>query len=358
MTYSLKDYYNHLHHGKTTDKWERYLDAYDLVLAPYREREITLLEIGIQNGGSLEIWSQFFPRSRKIVGCDINPDCRTLIYSDQKIKVIVGDANDPHVIDEIRSETVVNIDIIIDDGSHTSSDIIKTFIKYFPILADEGVFIIEDLHCSYWKEFEGGLYDPMSSMAFLKKLSDAINYEHWGHAGKKVSDLFLEFGQFFDIDVTQVPFDHIYSVTFYNSVCIIHKKEKTDLGNRIIVGEQQTIVSLDNVLSRSCAAAQENNYWTGMFRSPEAEFYPNQLLIEQLKNEFHSCKQDNFILKDEISQLKNRINQLNDEIIQLKNGINELNKEMEVKEKYLNEITNSKSWKIIQKIQNLLKGSR
>jgi hypothetical protein len=40
---------------------ERYIDAYDAVLVPYSQKEITLVEIGIQNGGSLEVWSKFFP---------------------------------------------------------------------------------------------------------------------------------------------------------------------------------------------------------------------------------------------------------------------------------------------------------
>lgn len=331
MNHSLRDFYhNRLHHGKTTDKWERYIDAYDAVLVPYSQKEVTLVEIGIQNGGSLEVWSKFFPNFRKIIGCDINPDCHKLTYDNPNIHVIVGDANEDGVVEKIKAETAGSIDLIIDDGSHVSSDIIKTFIKYFPLLSDDGIFIIEDLHCSYWKEFEGGLYDPMSSMAFLKKLSDAINYEHWGYPGKKVNDLFHEFGQFLDIDVTSTPFDHIYSVTFFNSVCIIHKKKTTNLGKRIIVGEHQDVISLDNVLTDSHAPGQGDNYWTGMVRSPEAEYYPNQLLIEKLQSEIQSCKNDNLLLK----------------------------KDIENKDKYLNEIINSKSWKMITKLRAVFKGSR
>ena len=50
------------HVGKVSDKWSSYFDEYDRILAAYSElRRIRLLEIGIQNGGSLEIWSHYFP---------------------------------------------------------------------------------------------------------------------------------------------------------------------------------------------------------------------------------------------------------------------------------------------------------
>lgn len=338
MSKDLHDYYhNHLHHGKKTDKWELYIQAYDVMLAPYRDKKINLVEIGIQNGGSLEVWEKYFPNFERIVGCDINTDCLKLTYANPDIHVVVGDANEDAIISEIISKTNNRIDIVIDDGSHTSSDIITTFIKYFPLLADDGIFIIEDLHCSYWKEFEGGLYDPMSSMAFLKKLSDVINYEHWGYPGKKSSDLFSEFGEFLNIDVTKVPYDTIHSITFYNSVCIIHKKNKNCLGRRIIVGETQDVVCLDEVLLESHPPVQGDNYWTGMNRSPEAEFYSNNLLIDKLKGEIA-------IQKKNLHEIEN---------INL-----ELQHEVEAKNNYINEIINSKSWKLIQKMRNFFKGTR
>ena len=54
-----------------------------------------------------------------------------------------------------------NFDLIIDDGSHTSGDIVKSFARYFRHLSHGGIFVAEDLHCSYWSNFEGGLYYPV-----------------------------------------------------------------------------------------------------------------------------------------------------------------------------------------------------
>ena len=48
------------HTGKVSDKWSIYLSEYDRILSEYRHKPLCMLEIGIQNGGSLEIWSKYF----------------------------------------------------------------------------------------------------------------------------------------------------------------------------------------------------------------------------------------------------------------------------------------------------------
>ena len=55
------------HHGKVSDKWSLYLREYDRIFGPYRSSKIAMLEIGIQNGGSLEIWSIVDPESETMV---------------------------------------------------------------------------------------------------------------------------------------------------------------------------------------------------------------------------------------------------------------------------------------------------
>ncbi len=89
------------HEGKVSDKWSAYLAQYDRLFAPYRERPIRLLEIGIENGGSLEIWSKFFVDAEKLVGCDINPDCARLRYDDPRIGLVVADANTDEALQQI-----------------------------------------------------------------------------------------------------------------------------------------------------------------------------------------------------------------------------------------------------------------
>ena len=135
------------HKGKVSDKWSLYLEIYDRIFKDMREDALALLEIGIQNGGSLEIWARFFPLANSIIGCDINSKCLNLKYLEQNIKLVVGDANELATRQAILSISNA-FDIVIDDGSHRSSDIIKSFCLYFPSINPSGLFIAEDLHCS------------------------------------------------------------------------------------------------------------------------------------------------------------------------------------------------------------------
>jgi len=171
----------HLHKnkktGKVSDKWDSYLPVYDRLFGPHREEPVDLLEIGIQNGGALEIWSQFFVKARNIVGCDINPRCAGLKYSDNRISVVVGNANEDAIRSRIR-EISKHYDFIIDDGSHTSDDIFRSFVVYFPLVKPGGIYVVEDTHTLYWPHYGGDLHGRKTATAFFKLFVDLVNFEH------------------------------------------------------------------------------------------------------------------------------------------------------------------------------------
>lgn len=231
------------HTGKVSDKWSLYLSEYDRLFKDYRDKPIRLLEIGIQNGGSLEIWSKFFNNASVLIGCDINPDCKLLNYDDSRIEIIIGDANSAEVCERL-SQLSPQFDIIIDDGSHLSRDIIKSFALYFPTIVDGGIYIVEDLHCSYWVNLEGGLFDPYSSISFFKRLADVINHEHWG-IPKARSDILLGIFTKYGCSVNPEVLTQVHSVEFINSMCVIRKAPAQDnsLGRRVIAGLTELVVS-------------------------------------------------------------------------------------------------------------------
>ena len=231
------------HQGKVSDKWSFYLDQYERLFNPLRDKTISLFEIGIQNGGSLEVWSKYFPRAKVFVGCDIDKKCSNLVYQDSRINLVIGDANKPKIQKEVIKKGGP-FDIVIDDGSHRSGDIIKSFVNYFPYLANNGVYVIEDLHCSYWEDFEGGLFAPYSSMMFFKQLTDLVNYEHWG-VSKNYTEILKGFSVQYDLKLKQDVLEKIESIEFLNSMCVIRKSSgKTpELGLRIINGKDAAISS-------------------------------------------------------------------------------------------------------------------
>ena len=260
---TLEELYSQ-HTGKVSDKWSSYLFVYDQILKSYRNMNVRLLEIGVQNGGSLEIWSKYFSNPKIIVGCDINPKCAKLTYENSRIHVLVGDANS----DEVKSNVIElskSFDIIIDDGSHTCSDIVKSFAKYFHLLEYGGIYIVEDLHSSYWKEYEGGLFYPFSSVTFFKYLIDIINYEHWGIA-KEPTDLLNKLCKKYSCTIDPIDLESIHSITFFNSLCVIIKckPEHNSLGKRYLVGLIEEISKLQQKFNNTynVPPGQKNNQWS------------------------------------------------------------------------------------------------
>ena len=84
MDQSISDLYK-THLGYVSDKWASYLPVYDRWFLPYRNREISFLEIGVQNGGSLQIWNKYFNNAKNIIGCDINTQCGQLVFDKDRV---------------------------------------------------------------------------------------------------------------------------------------------------------------------------------------------------------------------------------------------------------------------------------
>lgn len=224
------------HQGKVSDKWFSYLKKYDDVFSDFSQKPINFLEIGVSNGGSLEILAKYFKNATHFIGCDINPDCQVLQYEDPRVSVVIGDANSDYSQNKI-SEISHHFDIIIDDGSHRSSDIVKSFARYFQMLANDGIYVVEDICCSYWNAFEGGIYNPTSSIAFFKCLVDVVNHQHWGIEANR-SAVLNKFCEAYQVDFSESDLEKINSIEFCNSLCIIRKKSADSnlIGNRTITG--------------------------------------------------------------------------------------------------------------------------
>jgi len=238
--------------GNVSDKWSLYISEYERLFAPYAAKVVNLLEIGVQNGGSLDVWVNYFVQGSNIVGCDIDASCGALKFDSDAIRLVVGDVNKADTQRAIYAH-VPSFDIVIDDGSHTSPDIIRAFCALFGRINDGGLYIVEDLHCSYWQRFGGGLYHPHSAYAFFKALVDVCNHEHWGVITK--SDEFLK-NLGFDVADLERHLEHIHSVEFLNSMCVVHKQAPAQnvLGYRVVKGSVEKVSSiklLDNTAARA-----------------------------------------------------------------------------------------------------------
>lgn len=344
---SMKRLYEE-HAGKLSDKWSIYLEEYDRVLGNWREKSVRMLEVGVQNGGSLEIWSKYFPKAKVIVGCDINQDCSKLIYDNESISVVVGDANATDTRDSILNISN-RFDLIIDDGSHLSSDIIKTFSLYFPLVELGGVYVIEDLHCSYWKDFGGGLFKPDSAVSFLKRLTDVLNYEHW-ETNDTRRDLIVGLMEELDVDISEESLSEIHSIEFVNSMCFIKKcpQEKNFLGGRVIAGSEAVVVSGMESLHGSYMPAPKKS------SGEQHEAVLNERDLGAISSvELQSMKRQLQELSSETRFLREvcRAKESNNE--KLKESLSKSEGARSVAEEFSEQILNSRSWRLTASIRYL-----
>lgn len=127
-----------------------FLDIYEKYFQDYVDKNIVFLEIGILNGSSLKVWDEFFTNS-KIIGLDINPSKKQ--YENNNIEIFIGSQDDENLKNEIINKYSDGFDIILDDGSHINSLTLSSFNLYFPKLKKGGLYIIEDTHCTYGRDF-------------------------------------------------------------------------------------------------------------------------------------------------------------------------------------------------------------
>ncbi len=198
------------HKGRIVHKWVHYLEEYESHFARFVGTDVRLLEIGVSYGGSLELWRRYFGKSAKITGIDVNMDC--LNRCDPPNKVRIGSQGDPDFLRNVIGE-MGGLDIVIDDGSHVGRHQRSSFETLFPILNDRGIYVIEDIHTSYWPGvYEGGYRRADTAIEFIKDLIDGMHAKFHDHAADRNSDA-------------------ISAVHIYNWTVVIEKREPRPMGH-------------------------------------------------------------------------------------------------------------------------------
>jgi hypothetical protein len=199
-------------HG--SDKWGRhwYTPHYASHFGPIRRQRLKVLEIGVggyadanAGGESLRMWKYYFPKS-DIYSIDLYDKSR---FEEHRIKIFRGSQDDPQFLRSVV-EQMGGLDIVIDDGSHINDHVLTSFNTLFPLMSQQGIYVIEDTQTSYWPEYGGDSYDLKNQntvMTFLKGLTDGVNYEEIARNNYEPS--------YFD--------RNIVSLHFYHNLVFIYK---------------------------------------------------------------------------------------------------------------------------------------
>ena len=222
-------------------KWTHYFDVYDRHFSRFRNKEIVILEIGVSEGGSLHMWRDYFGEKAKIYGVDINPRCKEL--EEENIKIFIGSQSDRKFLKSLVKQ-IPPIDILIDDGGHTMKQQIASYEELINHVKDDGIFLSEDLHTSYWLGYGGGHKRRGTFIEYTKNFIDFLNANHSEQRS---------------LSPTRFT-NTIDSIHYYDSIIVLEKKKKE--------------ISLHENIGQ-------------MSFPPQPEISSSQKLINRVKNSFN-----------------------------------------------------------------------
>jgi hypothetical protein len=157
-----------------------YAPGYASYLRTKRWQVKRVLEIGVGGyesrapGGSLRIWRDYFPRAR-IVGMDINDKDVDL---GPRVRFVRGDQSSAEDLERVVAALGGPPDVVIDDGSHLGGHAKLSFEYLFPRMSSGSLYVVEDLHTSYWPEYGGDVpAPPDTAVGFVKALVDGVQAE-------------------------------------------------------------------------------------------------------------------------------------------------------------------------------------
>ena len=204
-------------------KWSHYFAVYEAVFAARRTSPLRVLEIGVHHGAGLQLWRRYFAHPETlIVGIDISADCRRYDAPASGIRVRIGSQSDPAFLAAVVAE-FGPFDLIIDDGSHHTTDQIASFNQLFGAgLTDQGIYLVEDLHANYWLPWR----DSANSFIDLCKLLVERMHEHYRRTSHAV--FFPQQRSRVDLAAIDVPAitPMLGEIRFFDSIVAIHKRQR------------------------------------------------------------------------------------------------------------------------------------
>ncbi len=174
-----------------------YSKFYSDQLKEIKSKEINILEIGSYAGASAAAFSKYF-RNSKIFCFDIN--ISNFKFSSQKIKVYGLDVNNRKKVNNtleriFKENEFKEFDLIIDDGSHLLSDILKSFNYFFKFVSSHGIYVIEDYKFPNYfdrnKDLDEILVDELLENIKRKKffLSNIFNTENQNYLFNSIDSI-------------------------------------------------------------------------------------------------------------------------------------------------------------------------
>jgi hypothetical protein len=214
----LVDYLEGHPGGRMVHKCRHYFDIYHRHLSRFRGQRLTMIEIGVFNGGSLPMWRDYLGPQATIVGVDVNPGCGQ--FAEPGIDIVIGDQADRAFLRSL-ADRYPDVAILLDDGGHRMHQQIATLEELYPRLRPNGVYLCEDTGTSYIPMFGGGYGQPQTFIETVKPLIDRLNAFHSSDPSRLAPD-----------DFTRTT----DSLHFYDNVVVIEKSVRPQKPETVVYG--------------------------------------------------------------------------------------------------------------------------
>ena len=153
------------------------------------------------------MWSDYFGEGSKFYGIDIDPRCKE--FENENTKIFIGSQADRKFLDYVK-DNIPPVDILIDDGGHYMNQQIILFEQLFGYIKQNGVYLCEDTHSSYWLVFGGGYKRRATFIEYSKNFIDMLNAFHSEQSKYKINNFTKS----------------VNSIHYYDSVLVIEKRKR------------------------------------------------------------------------------------------------------------------------------------
>lgn len=156
---TFSQFYNSHTQGRGIWKWNNALDAYQRHFGTvWAGHPVKLAEVGVQSGGSILMWQAVMGPQCHVYGLDINPACAK--FADPTTTITIGDQADVGMWTKFFTEKTPTLDILVDDGGHTPTQMLVTLQQSFPKTTPGGFVAIEDIHGTH---YVGSFFTPAAT---------------------------------------------------------------------------------------------------------------------------------------------------------------------------------------------------
>lgn len=173
-----------IRHGSDKFGGHLYTPIYHRLLQHLRDHPVRLLEIGVggyavpeAGGSSLRMWAEYFPAGR-IVGLDFHPK---RLHLSPRVTIVQGTQSDENLLRGIVAAHGP-FDIIVDDGSHHTAQVLTSFRCLYSLQPAGGIYIVEDTQTAFSTKFDGEASGRGTIYDFANHLVRAMHAQEGFHA--------------------------------------------------------------------------------------------------------------------------------------------------------------------------------